>query len=537
MQYLEITDGHGRRWRVELRRDRLLIGREPTCDVCLPHPNVSRRHAQIQRDAQGHWVLQDLNSLNHVYVEGKAVQQIALGPGTEVAIADFRLTMLEASTILEPSRSAPPGTVEPWTGLSPLWLDQLHAFQRTLVRLEQARQVLEYLAEEFCRICQPQTVAVGTAGSERYHWEVITGAGTPPEGIALDEALRHAGSEESEIKSWTPDHTNGSDTPGAVPPLSLLFPMKGRSGIIGHVYVYRPKHAPPSPDVQRYLSMLATHAGLVWDNLHLADLRSAQKQLEQDLRQARQIQLDLFPQSFDVHPDLNAFAVNLPSVKVSGDYYDLFKTGPSTVAFVIADAMGHGMPAALMMAAVRAGLRMGLALGQPWRRIFEGLDEIIAQARPGACSFVTGIVGQIDFSKRELQIVSAGHGAPSLLINGRPVALPAHCQTRPWGLDFDSPWEAGRIPLGNADWSLICYTDGITDGGTRGQSTGLNAERVTLYHRQHHRLSAEDLCQGLISEAAVREPGGSLVDDQTVLVLRSSQGVSRKPRTLHDDPK
>jgi hypothetical protein len=40
--------------------------------------------------------------------------------------------------------------------------------------------------------------------------------------------------------------------------------------------------------------------------------------------------------------------------------------------------------------------------------------------------------------------------------------------------------------------------------------------------------------QGLIGEAAARQATQSLADDQTVLVLRSAQGVHRKPRTIHD---
>src|SRR5260370_8606827 len=47
MYYLEITDASGRRRRVELTRPRLLIGREPTCDICLPHPPASRLHANF----------------------------------------------------------------------------------------------------------------------------------------------------------------------------------------------------------------------------------------------------------------------------------------------------------------------------------------------------------------------------------------------------------------------------------------------------------------------------------------------------------
>src|SRR5207237_3651559 len=140
-------------------------------------------------------------------------------------------------------------------------------------------------------------------------------------------------------------------------------------------------------------------------------------EIEKELQHARQIQIDLFPQTFDVDPRLDAFAVNLPSAKVSGDYYDLIRTGPDTVAFVIADAMGHGMPAALLMASVRAVLRMGLTLGLPWEALFQGLDEIIQQAR--AESFVTGLVGRLDLEHQTLEIGSAGHPLPSVLVNGQ----------------------------------------------------------------------------------------------------------------------
>jgi len=243
--------------------------------------------------------------------------------------------------------------------------------------------------------------------------------------------------------------------------------------------------------------------------------------MQQELDQARQIQTDLFPPTFEVDERLNAFAVNLPSVQVSGDYFDLFRTGPDTVAFVVADAMGHGMPAALMMAAVRASLRMGVAYGLPWQAVFEGLDGIITQAKTGR--FVTGLVGQVDLHRNELQIVSAGHLPPSILLDGKPVELPDHCQTRPWGIGFDCPWEVGRIPLGSGDWSILCFTDGITDAAARA-GRGHGSRMVAAYHQQNYSVSAEDLCQGLLSEISARQdPNAPVEDDQTVLVLRSAQ--------------
>jgi hypothetical protein len=517
MDYLEIIDAHGRRRRIGLDRPRMLIGREPACDIYLPHPNVSRRHAQLQLTEQGRWMLQDLSSLNHVFVDNRPVKQIILDQGTEVRIAEYRLALKEAGT--EPAEPPVEESQEAWTGLEPGWLEQLQVFQRSLLRVEEPRQVLERLAAEFARIVQPQLTAVGLATKEKYRWEVMVSETNTVPASLIAEAARRIGAEDSDVQTWNLPGPNG-DTPGALPPLCLLFPIKGRANILGHVLVQRPRFCPLPSAMQRYLTLLTTYAGLVWDNFQLAALRLAQKEMQQELDQARQIQIDLFPPTFDVNERLNAFAVNLPSVQVSGDYYDLFCTGPDTVAFVVADAMGHGMPAALMMAAVRASLRMGVAYGLPWQAVFEGLDGIITQAKTGR--FVTGIVGQIDLHGNELQMVSAGHLPPSILIDGKPLKIPDHCQTRPWGINFDCPWEVGRIPLGSGDWSILCYTDGITDAAARA-GRGHGSRVVEAYHQQNSSMSAEDLCQGLLSEISARQDRNAAVeDDQTVLVLRSA---------------
>jgi Stage II sporulation protein E (SpoIIE)/FHA domain len=535
MHYVEIVDGNGRRRRVGLDRPRMLIGREPTCDIYLPHPNVSRRHAQLQQTDQGTWLLQDLSSLNHVFVEDaspgaahderscgwRAVQQIVLEPGTRIRIAEYRLALAEGSSPDSESGSTliTPDPTEAWTGLEPGWLEQLQVFQRSLLRVEEPRLVLERLAAEFNRIVQPQQLAVGLGQGGKYQWEVVVG--DPPAGRScLDEAGRRVNSEDSDVRTWNTPPANGS--PEAAPsPLCLLFPIKGRSAILGHVFVLKPRFTPLPAAVQRYLTLLTTHAGLVWENFQLIALRLAQKELEQELRQARQIQIDLFPPTFEVDPRLNVFAVNLPSVQVSGDYYDLFRTGPDTVVFVVADAMGHGMPAALMMAAVRASLRMGVSQGLPWQAVFQGLDGVITQARAGA--YVTGLLGEIDLARGELTLVSAGHPPPSILVGGQPVTLPEECQTRPWGMDFDSPWQVGRVELGR-DWSILCITDGITEAAAR-LERGFGLRMVSGFHRQNAHLGAEDLCQGLLGAvSALQDPKTALGDDQTVLALRSVPG-------------
>jgi serine phosphatase RsbU (regulator of sigma subunit) len=522
MAFLEVMDGQGRKRHIELNRPRLLIGREPSCDIHLPHPGVSRRHAQLQLTDQGRWLLQDLRSRNHVYVDSRPVQQIILEPRKPFRIAEYWLAIHEATPI--PQEEAEAEQLED-TGDSNVnaesnWLEQLQLFQKSLMQLEEPDLVLKKLAKEFRRHLQPQVLAIGLTGPDGYFWKIKeTDESDSVVRKAINEAEDKVSEDHSSFQAWTPFRPSNEDTPSPTPPLCLLFPMKGRSGILGHVYLLRPVYAPLPKPLQRYLSLATLQAGLIWENMQLGFLKQNQIEIEKELHAARQIQIDLFPPSFEIDELLDAYAVNLPSARVSGDYYDLIRIGPHSVAFVIADAMGHGMPAALLMAAVRAALRMGLSLDLPWKAVFQGLDDLIRAARGD--TFVTGMVGVVDLRTRELQLVSAGHPLPSVLVDGKPLEIPEGCLTRPWGLDIESFWEVSRLPLHGKRWSILCYTDGITDAAARSQRA-FGARRISAYHQQNYQLSAEDLCQGLLSEVAV-QPGTALGDDQTVLVLCSPE--------------
>ena len=518
MQVLEVVDGQGRRKQVPLDRPRLLIGREPSCDIHLPHPGVSRRHAQLQCTEGGRWLLQDLSSRNHVYLENRAVQQVMLEPRKPFRIAEYWLALLDSPTDVRVDVEPIPlqdDTAETGPVLEAAWLEHLHVFHRNLLPLDEPHLILEWLAREVRRILKPRILAIGVTKPNGYTWEIVQ---TEENGstfkASLEEADEKVAEDQSSVHTWSQgskaDHT---------PPLCLLVPMKGRQGIIGHVYLSRPNMPSVPRPIQRYLSLLASYAGLAWDNLQLGRLRQTQIEIEKELQHARQIQIDLFPHTFEVDDRLDAFGVNLPSAKVSGDYYDLIRTGPDSVAFVIADAMGHGMPAALLMAAVRAGMRMGLSLRLPWTSVFQGLDDLIHQAR--ADTFVTGMVGLLDLGTRELLVVSAGHPPPSILVDGQPVKVPEHCMTRPWGIDLHTAWEVGKLSLKGKRWSILCYTDGVTDaGGTLTQRTS-GANRLVNFHKKNFDQCAEDLCQGLLNDLASQQATSSLGDDQTVLVLCS----------------
>jgi ABC-type multidrug transport system ATPase subunit len=75
----------------QLAAGRLLtVGRDPQCDIALPSPLVSRRHAQIERTSQGD-VLTDLGSMNGTFVNGQRITRHILRQGDVVQIGPFRL--------------------------------------------------------------------------------------------------------------------------------------------------------------------------------------------------------------------------------------------------------------------------------------------------------------------------------------------------------------------------------------------------------------------------------------------------------------
>ncbi len=87
-------------------KDRLVIGRAPDCDVCLPHPMVSRYHALLERRPEG-LRLRDLGSVNGVLVAGRRIAEpVVVQEGERVGIGPFLFTLRDgAIRSLDSSRS------------------------------------------------------------------------------------------------------------------------------------------------------------------------------------------------------------------------------------------------------------------------------------------------------------------------------------------------------------------------------------------------------------------------------------------------
>lgn len=64
------------------------LGRVPECECVVSHDSVSRRHARLRQDANGHWLIEDLDSKNGIRVDGHRVRHATLAANQWLAIGD-----------------------------------------------------------------------------------------------------------------------------------------------------------------------------------------------------------------------------------------------------------------------------------------------------------------------------------------------------------------------------------------------------------------------------------------------------------------
>ena len=208
-----------------------------------------------------------------------------------------------------------------------------------------------------------------------------------------------------------------------------------------------------------------------------------------------------------------------PSYALGGDVFD-YALSETTVSLGIFDAVGHGMPAALIAAATLAAYR---SVRRDARSVFDqarAIDEVVSGHFSGS-EFVTALIAEIDLASGRLRYVNAGHPAPLLLREGRVVKELGGGRRVPFGLE-SSGLTVGEEVLEPGDW-LALYTDGITEARDE-SGAWFGEERLAEFLRRAiagGHPPAETVRR--LTEAVLKHQGGLLQDDASVLLARWKQ--------------
>ena len=128
------------------------------------------------------------------------------------------------------------------------------------------------------------------------------------------------------------------------------------------------------------------------------------------LQEARRIQMSILPKRALRRGELEIAGYTTPAELVGGDYFDFIPVSDRIFGVAIADASGHGLPAALQVRDVYTGLRMAVERDFKIVRTVERLNRIIHESRL-TTRFVSLFYGEIE-DDDNVMYVNAGHPHP-----------------------------------------------------------------------------------------------------------------------------
>ncbi len=240
-----------------------------------------------------------------------------------------------------------------------------------------------------------------------------------------------------------------------------------------------------------------------------------QERFEEILEDAQRIQSSILPKRTPHYADFDIAGESRPAESVGGDFYDYIPLTPEIFDLAVADASGHGLPAALQVRDVYVGLRMGLTRDFKLSRTIERLNAIINRSKL-ASKFVSLFVAELE-TNGNLIYTNAGHVPPFILHAGGEIE-----SLREGGMVLgptpDATYMRGFARLEHGD-VLTLYTDGITEcHGRNGDEFGLSRLQ-RLVRNNAHRSAAEIVARVFktvdrFAASRYRE------DDQTLVVVR-----------------
>src|SRR5215204_1195528 len=208
------------------------------------------------------------------------------------------------------------------------------------------------------------------------------------------------------------------------------------------------------------LQMLTSQVAIIIEKVRLHEQLVEQKRIQAQLEIARQVQLELLP---DHDPELEGFDISayvFPTEEVSGDYYDWVKVFDDQIGITVADAVGKGIPAALLMAFLRASIRAGVQTGYASHILLSKINNLLWDSIEDN-RFVTAIYGILDTTNRTFVFANAGHNPPLLIKPDGEYRFVEYGDT-PLGMFYDARYHQHFIRF-EKDQVMVIYTDGITE--------------------------------------------------------------------------
>lgn len=247
------------------------------------------------------------------------------------------------------------------------------------------------------------------------------------------------------------------------------------------------------------------------------ELETRQKRFESELKMAGEIQINLLPKTVPQLEGLDISVACHMASHVGGDYYDFLIDPTGQLHITIGDVAGKGMPAALLMVAVRTLWRSTVRSGYSPERINELLTEDMSSEFTESDQFITMISGVYNSLEHTFYYSNAGHWPPLYLPAGSNEFVTYPPGHMPIGIASETNYKLYSETLAPDD-IFIMFSDGLVEARNDAKEV-FDDKRLSEVVLRNRGATAEYLRDAII-QAVEDFAGTRRQDDQTLIILK-----------------
>ncbi len=560
--------------RFPLSSNSCVVGRRPLCDLVLDSHAVSREHAKFTK-RNGSWFVEDLQSRNGVYVNGKRIgyEPVEIRHDDVVLVGDetlvFRSDAVRSAGIKSDVHSQTQGPRS--VLLSDSWSPESIRSQFSIDApsqegMETRKSVRDYLREiklledrvsvllDFSRILgkaesiaelaprflkgllqlfpSADTACVCAPTSNDapiIQWRLLHHACRRPEEdveFRISSAiLNHVAAQRVAVLS-----DSAVDDLRFVASESMMLsqicsvmavPVYDLSNnrLLGVIQIdSREFKRSFTQDDLKLLVAVARQISVSWENQHYHDELVKQKMALREMQLATQVQRGFIPQAPPKFETYEFFDYYRPAKFIGGDFFDYIPLPDGKLAAILGDVSGKGIAAALFMAKLSSEARYNLLTGKSFSDAMAKLNRAFCENNEEG-RFITFVMIILEPGTGLLRIFNAGHLYPMVSkADGTVVQIGEGFNSFPLGIIPEAEYPEFTYTLAEGE-AVAIMSDGFPDAQNSAEEA-FGDERVARSLQNPDGLDVTALGSRLVDDLKKFSDSCPQTDDQCLVVFR-----------------